>query len=70
MWLRMHEATKYAKVCKTTLRKWIKNGLTASNPSRKLLLIHTDDIDSYIRSYQLRDNAIDDIFNDLRKELE
>ncbi len=60
-WFQPKEAAQYAGISVRTLRVWLKNGLEHSHISQKLILIHTDEIDQYIKGFTETHNREDQI---------
>jgi len=67
-------AAKYAGVSERTFREWLKDGLhhirmkSAQNKTR-LILTHYDWIDEYLARFEVSKNQVDEIVNQVVKEL-
>ena len=52
MWMNIPSAAEYAGVSRSTIGRWMDDGLTHYRLNRNNVRLHPDDIDSYIRQYK------------------
>ena len=52
MWLNIREAAKYAGVCRSTICRWMSDGLTFYRLNRNTVRIHPNDIDKFIKRFK------------------
>ena len=52
MWLNIPEAAKHAGVCRSTIGRWMKDGLTFYRLNRNTVRIHPNDIDKFIKRFK------------------
>jgi excisionase family DNA binding protein len=67
-WFKIKEAAKYAGVSPHTLRNWIKQGLRHSRLPSGMILIKQASIDEYLEKYEVENNDIDKIVNEVMKK--
>ena len=60
-WMRVKGGSDYAGVKERTFRSWFRRGLVHCRLPSGLVLIHSDDIDTFIRQYENRGNDVDEI---------
>ncbi len=68
-WAKVKEGAKYAGVSERTLRDWLKNGLRCSRLQSGTILIRYAWIDEYLMGFEVRTNQVDEIANQVVKEL-
>ena len=51
-WMNIATAARYAGVSRSTVQRWMKEGLKHSRLSSSNVKIHPNDIDAYIRSFE------------------
>ena len=52
MWMNIPKAAEYAGVSRSTIGRWMKDGLVHHRINHNNVRLHPDDIDSYIRQYK------------------
>ena len=52
MWMNIPAAAEYAGVSRSTIGRWMKDGLVHHRINHNNVRLHPDDIDSYIRQYK------------------
>ena len=52
MWMNIPAAAEYAGVSRSTIGRWMKEGLAHHRINHNTDRLHPDDIDSYIRQYK------------------
>ena len=52
MWMNIPAAAEYAGVSRSTIGRWMKEGLVHHRINHNNVRLHPDDIDSYIRQYK------------------
>ena len=52
MWMNIPSAAEYAGVSRSTIGRWMKDGLVHHRINHNNVRLHPDDIDSYIRQYK------------------
>ncbi|SEA68164.1 hypothetical protein SAMN05660420_02856 [Desulfuromusa kysingii] len=52
-WITIKQAANYASVSERTIRSWLKDGLSYSKASKKLILIRIVNIDNYLLSKEV-----------------
>ena len=68
-WANVKKAAKYACVSERTFRGWLKNGLRHIRlPSRTILITYAW-IDEYLERFEVESNQLDEIVNQIVKEL-
>ena len=73
-WANINEAATYAGVRPRTIRTWLKEGLTYSRLSRKLILIKFEAIDDFLELFEVNEGhqereikeIVDDVFRTLK----
>jgi len=68
-WAKVKEAAKYAGVSVRTLRDWLKNGLRHSRVSAGMILVSYAAIDEYLVGFEVNDNHVDAIVDEVMQEL-
>jgi excisionase family DNA binding protein len=68
-WAKVKEAAKYAGVSVRTLRDWLKNGLRHSRVSAGMILVSYAAIDEYLARFEVNENQVDDIVDEVMQEL-
>jgi excisionase family DNA binding protein len=68
-WAKVKEAAKYAGVSVRTLRDWLKNGLRHSRVSAGMILVSYAAIDDYLVGFEVNENQVDAIVDDVMQEL-
>jgi excisionase family DNA binding protein len=67
-WAKVKEAAKYAGVSVRTLRDWLKDGLRHSRLSTGTILVAYAAIDEYLVGFEVRDNQVDEIVDEVMEE--
>ena len=52
MWMNIPKAAEYAGVSRSTIGRWMKDGLFHHRINHNNVRLNPDDIDSYIRQYK------------------
>ena len=52
MWMNIPKAAEYAGVSRSTIGRWMKDGLVHHRINHNNVRLHPDDIDAYIRQYK------------------
>ncbi len=65
MWHKVKKAAQYAGISERTLRTWLKQGLLHSRMPSGTILISTTAIDAFIRKYQVNENEVEKITNEV-----
>ena len=52
MWLNIPKAAEYAGVCRSTIGRWMSDGLTFYRLNRNTVRIHPNDIDKFIKRFK------------------
>ena len=68
-WAKVKEAANYAGVSVRTLRDWLKNGLRHSRISAGMILVSYAAIDEYMVSFEVNKNQVDEIVDEVMREL-
>jgi len=69
-WAKVKEAAKYAGVSVRTLRDWLKNGLRHSRVSAGMILVSYAAIDEYLVGFEVNENEVVDIVDEVVKEFQ
>ena len=64
-WAKIKKAAQYAGISERTLRTWLKEGLVYSRVRSGTVLIHKDDIDQFIRNFQVTKNEVKEIVDEV-----
>jgi len=62
-WFNPQQAASYAGVGLRTLRSWLNHGLKHSQVSSRIIRIHRNDLDEYLRNHSVDAKTVDDIVN-------
>jgi predicted site-specific integrase-resolvase len=68
-WAKVKDAAKYAGVSVRTLRDWLKDGLRHSRLSTGTILVAYAAIDEYLVGFEVNENQVDDIVDEVMQEL-
>jgi hypothetical protein len=68
-WANVKQASEYAGICDSTLRKWLKQGLQYSQLATGTILIKYDYIDEYLEQFCSNNNQVDNLVNEITKGL-
>ena len=68
-WAKVKEAANYAGVSVRTLRDWLRNGLRHSRVSAGMILVSYAAIDEYLVRFEVNENQVDDIVDEVMQEL-
>ena len=52
MWMNIPAAAKYAGVCRSTIGRWMKDGLVHHRINHNNVRLHPDDIDKFIKRFK------------------
>jgi excisionase family DNA binding protein len=66
-WAKVKDAAKYAGVSVRTVRDWLKDGLRHSRVRGTILISYTA-LDEYLRGFEVRDNQVDEIADEVMEE--
>ena len=64
-WLKVKHAAQYAGISPRTLRDWLKQGLKHSRMPSGTVLIKTESIDEFIQRFEINENQVDRIVDDV-----
>jgi excisionase family DNA binding protein len=62
-WLSVKSAATYADISVRTMRDWLKEGLKFSRLPTGTIRIKQSDVDKYLESYAVNENAVDAMVN-------
>ena len=68
-WLNVKAAATYSGVSERTVRTWLTNGLAHSRPLGGNILISTKAIDSFLKTYEVSQNPVDTIADQVLDEM-
>ena len=68
-WGKIKTASRYADVGERTFRKWLKQGLKHSRLPSGTILTRYSDIDVFLESFCVKDNEIEQIVDEVCKEM-
>ena len=68
-WAKIKEAANYASVGERTLCKWFKQGLRHSRLETGAIFIRYADIDAWLESFAVDGNQVDQIVDEVFKDL-
>ena len=66
-WLKIKQACKYCNMSERTLRSWLKSGLKHTRLPSGTILIKTTWIDEYLESYEVQENKVDEMVDELMR---
>jgi predicted site-specific integrase-resolvase len=69
-WYKPKGGAKHGGVSERTFRAWFKQGLVHCRLPSGLVLVHTDDIDAFIRKYQVNVNEVDEVVDEIMKDFD
>lgn len=69
-WARIKAGAKHSGVSERTFRDWLKAGLKHSRLASGTVLVKFEDIDEFLKSFQVNENEVDRIVDGTLKELE
>ena len=64
-WCKAKNAAKYADVSERKIREWLKEGLKHSRLPTGTIRIRYSDIDEYLEQFQVNDNLVDTVVDDI-----
>jgi len=64
-WTKIKHAAEYAGIKERTMRTWLKQGLRFSRLPTGTVLIRYSAIDEFLESYEVQDNEIDKIVDEV-----
>ena len=64
-WVKIKPAARYAGVSTRTMRTWLRQGLKHSRLPTGTILIHIENIDSFLNGYAVLDNKVDRIVDEI-----
>ena len=67
-WYKPKTAAKHGGVSERTFRGWWKAGLVHCRLPSGLALTHSDDIDAFIRKFQVNRNEVDEVVNGVLRD--
>ena len=67
-WAKVKDAARYAGIGERSFRKWLKDGLRHSRV-RGTILISYAALDEYLMDFEVRDNQVDEIVDEVMEEL-
>lgn len=68
-WAKVKQAARYAGVSERTFRKWLKDGLRYVRLKTGTILVSYDSIDEYLAAFEVRENEVDQIVDEVMKDL-
>jgi hypothetical protein len=68
-WLKVRPAASYAGVKERTFRSWFKSGLRHSRLPSGTVLVSIRAIDEYLEKFEVAENRVDAIVNDVMREV-
>ncbi len=68
-WLKPTPAAEYCGVCVRTFRPWLKKGLRHIRLPSGSILIKKEWIDDFLVSFEIVENRVDDLVDDIIGEL-
>jgi hypothetical protein len=68
-WAKIKPASVYAGVSPRTMRKWLKGGLKHSRLPSGTIIIGFDAIDEFLSSFEVQNNKLDQIVEEITKEV-
>jgi excisionase family DNA binding protein len=69
-WVSIKNAAKYADVSVRTMREMLKRGLRYSKVSPGMIRIRYSDIDEYFMRFQVCENQVDKIVDEIMRDFE
>ena len=67
-WASVKDAAKYAGFSERTMRKLLKQGLKHSRLPSGTIRIRYQDIDNYLEQFQVNEDQVDDIVDEILKD--
>jgi excisionase family DNA binding protein len=67
-WCKVKNAAKYADVSERTIREWLKEGLKHSRLPSGTIRIRYSDIDEYLEQFQVNDNLVDTVVDEIMND--
>jgi predicted site-specific integrase-resolvase len=68
-WGKIKAASAYAGVSPRTMRKWLKQGLRHSRLPSGTIIISFDAIDEFLSSFEVQNDEVDQIIEEITKEV-
>lgn len=68
-WAKIKQAAPYGGVKERTFRKWLREGLKYSRLPSGTILVKYSEIDKFLESYEVRDNEINKIVDEVCNDL-
>ena len=68
-YIRLKKQANDIGVCESTIRDWIKQGLTCYRPSRRLVLIKRTDLDEFLSKFRDDKNQVKDLVDSIMKDM-
>ena len=68
-WVNVKNAAKYADVSERKMRDWLKEGLKHSRLPSGTIRIRYSDIDEYLEQFQVNDNLVDNVVDEIMNDL-
>ena len=68
-WTKPKGAARYADVSVRTLRDWLKKGLRHTRLPSGTILIKFSWLDEYLSGYEVQDNEVQRVVNEIAKEM-
>jgi excisionase family DNA binding protein len=64
-WGKIRDVAKYTGLRERTIRKWLKAGLRHSRIPGGCVLVKFQDVDEFLKSYEVQENEIDRIVDEV-----
>ena len=68
-WLKIRPAAAYAGVKERTFRSWLRAGLRHSRLPSGMVLVSIQAIDEYLQSFEVNQNIVDAVVDDVMKRV-
>ena len=68
-WCKVKNAAKYADISERIIREWLKEGLKHSRLPSGTIRIRYSDIDEYLEQFQVNDNLVDNVVDEIMNDL-
>jgi len=68
-WGKIVDNAKRVGVSPRLVRRWLKMGLKHSRVPGGCVLIRFEDVDDFLKSYEIRENKIDQLVDEIIKEI-
>ena len=69
-WTKIKQAANYAGISERSFRKWLKQGLRHIRMNTGTILIKYSWIDQFLESFEVQENEVSRIVNEIQEEMD